>query len=172
MDVSRAEQVLGWRPRRSNADALIRTYDWYLANRDRIGAAGLAHRVPWDQRALCQAHILTSDPAGNGPSLPAAAERRQAMSSVAPMLKALAPVLLACSATPGSEGHHRQRHGRDRVRERFPILAETNYLISHSLGLMPTRPAASLVRRMKARHQSVGRGLVGPVDGYRDDRNA
>jgi nucleoside-diphosphate-sugar epimerase len=52
VDVSRAEQVLGWRPRRSNADALIRTYDWYLANRYRIGAAGLTHRVPWDQRAL------------------------------------------------------------------------------------------------------------------------
>ena len=52
VDVSRAEQVLGWRPRRSNADALIRTYDWYLANRDHIGAAGLTHRVPWDQRAL------------------------------------------------------------------------------------------------------------------------
>jgi len=50
--VSRAERVLGWKPRHSNADALIRTYDWYLANRDHIGAAGLTHRVPWDQRAL------------------------------------------------------------------------------------------------------------------------
>ena len=52
VDVSRAERVLGWKPRHSNADALIRTYDWYLANRDHIGAAGLTHRVPWDQRAL------------------------------------------------------------------------------------------------------------------------
>jgi nucleoside-diphosphate-sugar epimerase len=52
VDVSRAERILGWRPRHSNADALMRTYDWYLANRDRVGAAGLTHRVPWDQRAL------------------------------------------------------------------------------------------------------------------------
>jgi nucleoside-diphosphate-sugar epimerase len=52
VDVSRAEQVLGWGPRYSNVDALTRTYDWYLANRDRVGAAGLTHRVPWDQRAL------------------------------------------------------------------------------------------------------------------------
>ncbi len=52
VEVSRAERVLGWKPRHSNADALIRTYDWYLANRDHIGAAGLTHRVPWDQRAL------------------------------------------------------------------------------------------------------------------------
>ncbi len=52
VEVSRAERVLGWKPRHSNADALIRTYDWYLANRDHIGAAGLTHRVPWEQRAL------------------------------------------------------------------------------------------------------------------------
>ena len=52
VEVSRAERVLGWKPRHSNADALIRTYDWYLANRDHVGAAGLTHRVPWDQRAL------------------------------------------------------------------------------------------------------------------------
>jgi nucleoside-diphosphate-sugar epimerase len=52
VEVVRAERVLGWKPRHSNADALKRTYDWYVANRDRVGAAGLTHRVPWDQRAL------------------------------------------------------------------------------------------------------------------------
>jgi hypothetical protein len=53
VDVSRAEHVLGWKPRRSNADALIETYDWYLAHRGELaGAGGVPHRVAWNQRAL------------------------------------------------------------------------------------------------------------------------
>ena len=52
VDVARAQRLLGWAPRLSNAEALTRTYDWYLANRDRVAAAGTTHRVPWDQRAL------------------------------------------------------------------------------------------------------------------------
>jgi nucleoside-diphosphate-sugar epimerase len=52
VDVSRAERVLGWTPRLSNADALIETYDWYLAHRDELAEGGVTHRVPWDQRAL------------------------------------------------------------------------------------------------------------------------
>ena len=53
VDVSKAERVLGWKPRFSNADALISTYDWYLAHRDEVaGAAGVTHRVPWNQQAL------------------------------------------------------------------------------------------------------------------------
>src|SRR5918999_5689012 len=36
VDVSRAEQVLAWKPRLSNADALIETYDWYLAHRHEL----------------------------------------------------------------------------------------------------------------------------------------
>ena len=52
VDVSKAERLLGWTPRYSNADALCRTYDWYLANRERFGAAGVTHRVPWNQQAL------------------------------------------------------------------------------------------------------------------------
>jgi nucleoside-diphosphate-sugar epimerase len=52
VDVSKAERLLGWRPRLSNAQALIETYDWYLANRDRLRGAGVTHRVPWNQRAL------------------------------------------------------------------------------------------------------------------------
>ncbi|MFL5930548.1 MAG: NAD-dependent epimerase/dehydratase family protein [Gaiellaceae bacterium] len=51
--VSRAEELLGWKPRLSNAEALIETYDWYLAHREEVaGAPGVTHRVPWDQRAL------------------------------------------------------------------------------------------------------------------------
>jgi nucleoside-diphosphate-sugar epimerase len=53
VDVSRAEQVLGWKPRLSNAEALIDTYDWYLAHRHELtDGAGVTHRVPWNQRAL------------------------------------------------------------------------------------------------------------------------
>ncbi|MFL5917890.1 MAG: NAD-dependent epimerase/dehydratase family protein [Gaiellaceae bacterium] len=52
VDVSRAQGVLGWQPRLSNEQALIETYDWYLANRRRVGAAGVTHRVPWNQQAL------------------------------------------------------------------------------------------------------------------------
>ena len=52
VDVARAQRVLGWKPRLSNRDALIETYDWYLENRERVGAAGVTHRVPWNQQAL------------------------------------------------------------------------------------------------------------------------
>jgi nucleoside-diphosphate-sugar epimerase len=52
VDVSKAQRLLGWQPRLSNERALIETYDWYLANRGRIGAAGVTHRVPWNQQAL------------------------------------------------------------------------------------------------------------------------
>src|SRR5947207_5839244 len=52
VDTSRAQRALGWRPRLSNKEALIETYDWYLANRERVGGAGVTHRVPWNQQAL------------------------------------------------------------------------------------------------------------------------
>jgi nucleoside-diphosphate-sugar epimerase len=52
VDVAKAERLLGWTPRLSNAEALIETYDWYLANRSRQRAAGVTHRVPWNQQAL------------------------------------------------------------------------------------------------------------------------
>jgi nucleoside-diphosphate-sugar epimerase len=52
VDVTKAQRLLGWQPRLSNRDALIETYDWYLANRERVGAAGVTHRVPWNQQAL------------------------------------------------------------------------------------------------------------------------
>jgi nucleoside-diphosphate-sugar epimerase len=52
VDVDKADRLLGWRPRFSNAEALCRTYDWYLEHRDTLGAAGVTHRVPWNQQAL------------------------------------------------------------------------------------------------------------------------
>jgi nucleoside-diphosphate-sugar epimerase len=52
VDISRAERLLGFRPRLSNAEALCETYDWYLAHRDQIQRAGVTHRVRWNQQAL------------------------------------------------------------------------------------------------------------------------
>jgi nucleoside-diphosphate-sugar epimerase len=52
VDVSKAQRLLGWRPRLSNSQTLIETYDWYSANRGRVGKAGVTHRVPWNQQAL------------------------------------------------------------------------------------------------------------------------
>ena len=52
VDVSKAERLLGFTPRLSNEQALVETYDWYLANRQGFARAGMTHRVPWDQRAL------------------------------------------------------------------------------------------------------------------------
>jgi nucleoside-diphosphate-sugar epimerase len=52
VDVSKAQRLLGWQPRLSNSETLIETYDWYLANRERVGRAGVTHRVPWNQQAL------------------------------------------------------------------------------------------------------------------------
>ena len=52
VDVLKAQRLLGWQPRFSNREALIATYDWYLANRGRVAAAGVTHRVPWNQQAL------------------------------------------------------------------------------------------------------------------------
>jgi nucleoside-diphosphate-sugar epimerase len=52
VDVAKAQRLLGWQPRLSNREALIETYDWYLANRERVGGAGVTHRVPWNQQAL------------------------------------------------------------------------------------------------------------------------
>ena len=52
VSIDRARTLLGWEPRLSNAETLVATYDWYLEHRGDLRAAGLTHRVPWDQRAL------------------------------------------------------------------------------------------------------------------------
>jgi nucleoside-diphosphate-sugar epimerase len=52
VSIEKARTLLGWEPRLSNAETLCATYDWYLSHRGELRAAGLTHRVPWDQRAL------------------------------------------------------------------------------------------------------------------------
>lgn len=51
--IGKAEQVLGFKPRFSNRDALVRNYRWYLANLEHFrNASGISHRVPWKQGIL------------------------------------------------------------------------------------------------------------------------
>lgn len=53
VSVEKAQHVLGWEPKYSNKDALLRNYQWYLDNLDRFeGARGISHRVPWSQGIL------------------------------------------------------------------------------------------------------------------------
>lgn len=56
VSIEKAERVLGWSPRWSNKESLVRNYEWYLANLDRFeGQAGVTHRVPWKQGILAVA---------------------------------------------------------------------------------------------------------------------
>jgi len=51
--VERIETRLGFQPRYSNQQALIRNFEWYLAHRDQIrSTSGISHRVPWKQGVL------------------------------------------------------------------------------------------------------------------------
>ena len=53
VSIEKIEARLGFVPRYSNKDALIRNFDWYVANRGRLNAApGVSHRVPWKRGAL------------------------------------------------------------------------------------------------------------------------
>jgi len=53
VSIEKAEAALGFAPRYSNRDALIRNYRWYLENLDTFeGASGVSHRVPWKQGIL------------------------------------------------------------------------------------------------------------------------
>ena len=59
VSVQRIEHQLDFRPRFSNRAALIRNYDWYVSQRDRIGhSTGISHRVPWKRGALALAEHL------------------------------------------------------------------------------------------------------------------
>jgi len=53
VSIERAEQRLGFRPAHSNRDALVRNFDWYVANRAAVARApGVTHRTRWRQGAL------------------------------------------------------------------------------------------------------------------------
>jgi len=51
--IDKAKNILGWQPKYSNKDALLRNYEWYLANKSTFSnQGGVSHRVPWKQGAL------------------------------------------------------------------------------------------------------------------------
>jgi nucleoside-diphosphate-sugar epimerase len=59
VSIEKAEKVLGYVPKYSNKDALIRNYQWYLDNLSKFeGQSGVSHRVPWKQGALGLAKVF------------------------------------------------------------------------------------------------------------------
>jgi nucleoside-diphosphate-sugar epimerase len=53
VSIEKAEKILGYKPKFSNKDALIRNFEWYLAHMHEFkGATGVSHRVPWSQGIL------------------------------------------------------------------------------------------------------------------------
>ncbi len=59
VSIEKAERVLGWQPKYSNKQALIRNYQWYLDNLHQFeGQTGVSHRVPWSQGALRLAKLF------------------------------------------------------------------------------------------------------------------
>ena len=59
VSIEKAERVLGYKPKYSNKDALLRNYMWYLDNLQQFeGQSGVSHRVPWKQGALSLAKLF------------------------------------------------------------------------------------------------------------------
>jgi len=53
VSIDKAEKVLGFTPKFSNKDALIRNYRWYVEHLDEFkNATGVSHRVPWKHGIL------------------------------------------------------------------------------------------------------------------------
>lgn len=53
VSIEKAQKVLGYAPRFSNQDALLRNFRWYRENRHTFRqTSGISHRVPWKQGAL------------------------------------------------------------------------------------------------------------------------
>jgi nucleoside-diphosphate-sugar epimerase len=53
VSIEKAESMLGFDPKYSNKDALIRNFKWYLENVDKFkNRSGVSHRVPWKQGIL------------------------------------------------------------------------------------------------------------------------
>lgn len=59
VSIEKAERVLGFTPKYSNKEALVRNYRWYIEHLQEFeGASGVSHRVPWKQGVLRLAKLL------------------------------------------------------------------------------------------------------------------
>ncbi len=59
VSIEKAEKILGFKPKFSNQDALLRNYKWYLDHVDEFkDQTGISHRVPWKQGILKFAKIF------------------------------------------------------------------------------------------------------------------
>ena len=56
VSIDKAEKLMGFTPKFSNKDALLKNYSWYLDNKDKFNQIdsgdGVTHRVPWSQGVL------------------------------------------------------------------------------------------------------------------------
>lgn len=53
VSIKKAEERLGYKPKYSNKEALIRNYKWYIQNLETFSeSSGVSHRVPWKQGIL------------------------------------------------------------------------------------------------------------------------
>jgi nucleoside-diphosphate-sugar epimerase len=53
VSIEKAQTKLGWKPQYSNAQALIRSYQWYLDHKHEIPqGSGVTHRIAWNQGIL------------------------------------------------------------------------------------------------------------------------
>lgn len=52
VSIDKAERVLGFEPKYSNKETLIRNYRWYLEHYDEYKDTGVSHRAPWKQGIL------------------------------------------------------------------------------------------------------------------------
>lgn len=53
VSIEKAERILGFVPKYSNKDALIRNYRWYVEHRSEFASqTGISHRTPWNQGIL------------------------------------------------------------------------------------------------------------------------
>lgn len=59
VSIDKAEKLLGFTPKYSNKQALIRNYQWYINNLNKFEKrSGFSHRVPWKQGVLKLAKLF------------------------------------------------------------------------------------------------------------------
>lgn len=59
VSIEKAEKLLGYKPKYSNKDALLRNFQWYIEHRDEFkDTGGVSHRVPWKQGILRVAKLF------------------------------------------------------------------------------------------------------------------